>query len=209
MGSPRSPTEWIPYYEPADDDVFYEREVRRFAGLATMEAMRDENKPLTITWYALDTGYTFLLSVASRSELEDESKGIAPFRVPNPETGGGWVAVLHTQTVAHPSVPGPWRNYGGGFGPKRMLWVNERGEWGYSEHHATEKDNLYDMEGSLEALRKTIRPVREIEGFEMIPEKRLKEALEENAKAGWPLERLVALARGDFEVENPAMKYWK
>ena len=68
------------------------------------------------------------------------------------------------------------------------------------------------MNGNLEALRKSIRPVREIEGFEMIPEEYLKralECLEWNAEEGWPLERLVALARGDFEVDNPAMKYWR
>jgi len=65
------------------------------------------------------------------------------------------------------------------------------------------------MNGSLEALRKSIRPVREIEGFEMIPEEYLKRALEWNAEEGWPLERLVALAQGDFEVDNPAMKYWR
>jgi len=43
----------------------------------------------------------------------------------------------------------------------------------------------------------------------MIPEEYLKRALEWNAEEGWPLERLVALAQGDFEVDNPAMKYWR
>ena len=155
-----------------------------------------------------------MLELAGRDDLslsdDDSEPPNAAFRVPDPEAGGGWVAVLYTQAVAPPSIPGPWRNYGGGgIGPKQILWVNGHGEWGYSEHHVDDESSLYDMNGSLEALRKSICPVREIEGFEMIPEEYLKRALEWNAEEGWPLERLVALAQGDFEVDNPAMKYWR
>ncbi|MGK0619566.1 hypothetical protein [Meiothermus cerbereus] len=171
----------------------------------------DIYRPTTVLWGATDVNH--MLELAGRDDLstndDDGEPPNAAFRVPHPEAGGGWVAVLYTQTVAPPSIPGPWRNYGGGIGPKRILWVNGRGEWGYSEHHVAGKDSLYQMNGSLEALRKSIRPVREIEGFEMMPEKYLERALGWNAEEGWPLERLVALARGDFEVDNPAMKYWK
>ncbi len=173
--------------------------------------MGDDNKPLTITWDALMTAFA-LLRAGSNGFRDDHDDSVfdAPFRVPNPETGGGWVAVLYTQTVAPPSAPGPWRNYGGGgVGPKRILWVNERGEWGYSQHQPGTDSSLRSMGGSPEALRKSIRPVREIEGFQMIPEKYLQSGLVGNAEAGWPLERLVALARGDIEVDSPAMQYWR
>jgi hypothetical protein len=59
-----------------------------------------------------------MLELAGRDDLslsdDDSEPPNAAFRVPDLEAGGGWVAVLYTQAVAPPSIPGPWRNYGGG-----------------------------------------------------------------------------------------------
>lgn len=130
----------------------------------------------------------------------------APFRVPDPRAGGGWVAVMATETHGSP-FGGPAANMD--FGPLQILWINGRGEWGYSGHWLTDdKTNLYRMRASLAKLWALIRPVREIPGFQMPKEPLFSNLLKSSEKRGWPLERLVALARGEIEVRNDAMQFW-
>ncbi len=130
----------------------------------------------------------------------------APFRLPDPRAGGGWVAVMATETHASP-FGGPAANMD--FGPLQILWINGRGEWGFSAHrHLDEKTSLFYMRASLARLRAHIRPVREIPGFRMPKEPLFSNLLKANEEDGWPLERLVALARGEVEVRNDAMQFW-
>ncbi len=130
----------------------------------------------------------------------------APFRVPDPRAGGGWVAVMATETHASP-FGGPAANMD--FGPLQILWINGRGEWGFSSHWMGDrKTSLYSMNASLAKLRAHIRPVREIPGFRMPEEPLFSNLLKANEEDGWPLERLVALARGEVEVRNDAMQFW-
>ncbi|MCX7803422.1 MAG: hypothetical protein N2313_10410 [Meiothermus ruber] len=132
----------------------------------------------------------------------------APFRVPDPSprAGGGWVAVMATETHGSP-FGGPAANMD--FGPLQILWINGRGEWGFSAHRTSDyKTSLYWMDASLAKLRAHIRPVRDIPGFQMPKEPLFSNLLASNEKKGWPLERLVALARGEVEVRNDAMQFW-
>ncbi len=95
------------------------------------------------------------------------------------------------------------------FGPLQILWINGRGEWGFSAHWNTDqKTSLFDMWASLARLRAHIRPVQEIPGFRMPKEPLFSNLLKANEEDGWPLERLVALARGEVEVRNDAMQFW-
>ncbi|RIH88896.1 hypothetical protein Mlute_00503 [Meiothermus luteus] len=140
----------------------------------------------------------------------DETDGIyedPAYRVPF--KAGNWVAVYSSQVVPSPFARGPYANIG--FGPLRVLWVNGAGEWGYSEHSEDEgaPGNLKEMKGKLKKLIATIRPVKGIPGFQMPPQKSLDGVLEANAEQGWPLERLMALARGEIELDNPAMRWWR
>lgn len=111
----------------------------------------------------------------------------APSRVPDPRAGGGWVAVMATETHASP-FGGPAANMD--IGPLRILWINGRGEWGYSGHWLTDnKTSLYRLQASLARLRALIRPVREIPGFQMPKEPLFSNLLKSNEEEGWPVER--------------------
>ncbi|GIW24151.1 MAG: hypothetical protein KatS3mg069_0418 [Meiothermus sp.] len=126
-----------------------------------------------------------------------------------PFKAGDWVAVYASRLEPSPYARGPYANVAPS--PFRVLWVNGAGEWGYSEHHRGKgkPGNLEDMKGDLKKLIATIRPVKSIPGFQMPPKDDLDDALEVNEEQGWPLERLVALARGDIELDNPAMRWWR
>ncbi|ADD27578.1 hypothetical protein [Meiothermus ruber] len=126
----------------------------------------------------------------------------APFRVPDPSprAGGGWVAVMATETHGSP-FGGPAANMG--IGPLQILWVSGRGEWGFSAHWTGDsKTSLYAMYSSLAKLRAHIRPVRDIPGFRMPKEPLFSNLLKANEEEGWPL------ARGEVEVRNDAMQFW-
>lgn len=113
---------------------------------------------------------------------------------------------MATETHGSP-FSGPAANMG--IGPLQILWVSGRGEWGFSAYRTgAPKTSLYQMKASLARLRAHIRPVRDIPGFRMPKEPLFSNLLEANEKEGWPLERLVALARGEVEVRNDAMQFW-
>ncbi len=104
-----------------------------------------------------------------------------------------------TQTLIGPNVP-PWVKNAAASLPKRILWVDGNGRFGYCGYWGAT---------SLNELPASIRPVDEIPGFVMPPKEKLDIALKANEEDGWPLERLMALARGEIEVDSLALKLWK
>ncbi|WP_018465315.1 hypothetical protein [Calidithermus timidus] len=213
--------QWIDYSSVPEDDVYLtgKRAARSFA--STIKGMENafDSKPFT----PFPLLYDPLLANACLADGAifavndfDTAFGIAygdngiyrdpAYRVPF--KAGGWVAVYASEVMPSPFARGPYANLPSG--PLRVLWVNGSGEWGYSEHRGDEgPTDLRAMNGELRRLIATIRPVKDIPGFQMPPEKSIAGVLEASAEEGWPLERLVALARGDIEVDNPAMRWWR
>lgn len=219
---------WIGYSEVAEDDV-YKSGQRGYA--ATMRDMDEETRLLMqpIAWsfdieelnqeFAQEALYTrygldyeqkvFGLPPNWTDEEPDDTKwdkGLyAPeFRVPFKV--GGWVAVYGSRVYASPFARGPYANIGNG--PLRVLWVNGNGDWGYSSYPASGPGSLGAMRASLGRLRATIRPIRDFATFEMPPKRSLDAVLKSNTEMGWPLDRLIALARGEIEVNNPTLQWW-
>ncbi len=153
-------------------------------------------------WFALD-GYVKLHGKkvwdSSQPEykvyenLQDVPGAMAPFKV------GPWVTVMQTSIFVGPGAA-PWVNNVAGTTTPRFLWVDGNGKFGYSEFREV---------NSLNELLATIRPVDEIPGFVMVPKDKLEIGLRANEERGWPLERLMALARGEIEVDSLALNLWK
>jgi hypothetical protein len=219
-------SQWIEYSQVPDDDVYISG-ARRYA--ATMGGMSKEMiPPVTQTLYyahtnreiatkalvARDPDYVdFMLERSANPDLPLEPGQIdpwdegphgdafeVPFRLPDPNAGGGWVAFFSSQIIILPDSGGPWVNMAGSdITAPQILWINGNGKLGYSRLKSLKNPP------TLEQLRAQIQPIDEIEGFRMPPEDKLNQILEINAKSGWTMERLMALARGEIEVENPAL----
>ena len=212
--------QWIGYSEVAGDDTYLnDPSFRHFA--ATMEGMdREMMMPITYPYGATDINAVITFAASTHGLSLDQLRNgdwgpvnpfrdprfDVPFRVPDPKAGGGWVAVFASQVHASPYARGPYANIGNG--PFRVLWVNGYGKWGYSSHPENTPEDLYSLGGSLSKLRATIRPIASFESFEMPPQKVFDNVLRSNAEEGWDMDRMVALARGDITVENPAFDYW-
>ncbi|PZA06495.1 MULTISPECIES: hypothetical protein [unclassified Meiothermus] len=198
-------SQWIGYSRVGAEDIYRKgAKPRSFAQPAKLEGMNEELKPFTFPYWATLINFTLanevwydLYGASSGGIDENDDAYDVPFRLANPD-GGAWVAVFASDAFI-PSTPGPWRNVS--YNPFQVLWVNERGQWGYSSY-----DDLSALGGSLRKLREAIRPVSEFPEFKMPPA--LDAVLRANAEHGWPLERLVALARGEVTVDNPTLKLW-